>query len=331
MLKYLFSILTLPYWLILRSRHFLYDSSVLKSETPSDVISIVLGNLNLGGTGKTPTCIFIANFLKQHYNVAVLSRGYGRQSKGFFEVFTDSDVNKIGDEPLEIKLNTDVKVFVCEDRLDGIRKLKSQNPEIQIVLLDDAYQHRKLKADINILLSLYQRPFYQDFLFPIGNLRDIRSAALRSDYLFISKAKEIISEKDIVEFQHHLPNQFGEDLFFTFIDYKNIVLVTGIAKTKQLTNYLVSKGNTIKHLSFPDHYNFKAKDIKKIKHNIDSFAEQECHVLCTVKDYQKLKKACESTSENIDIYTLPITMKFANDKEYIFQDHLLSKIKELNK
>ena len=342
-LKYLFSIITLPYYLVLRTRHFLFDNNLLKSEEPKGVVSICLGNLNLGGTGKTPTTVALAKMLSKEFNVAILSRGYGRKSKGFYPVKVDSDVSIVGDEALEMAEKTNLDVFVCEDRLSGIDEITKLNPKTQVILLDDAFQHRKLKASFSILLTLYNKPYPKDFLFPIGGLRDIRFAARRANWIMVSKCKyQHLSNEEINQFQRIIPRQHGEDLFFSktayspnlgpdyttaFPENKNVCLVSSIAKPEYLVKTLVNKGNMVKHCRYKDHHNFTSKDLKEINNIINSFAEEDCMAICTAKDYHKLKKAGKKAGIIINWKTVEITTEIINDKSSIFEEKLIDTVK----
>lgn len=321
----------------------MYDNNFFKSYEPKGVVSISLGNLNLGGTGKTPTTVALAKMLSKEFNVSILSRGYGRKSKGFYPLELNSDVALVGDEALEMAEKTKLPVFVCEDRLTGIEQIKTLKPNTQVVLLDDAFQHRKLKASFSIMLTLYNKPYPKDFLFPIGRLRDIRYAARRANWVLVSKCiSQHLSNEEINEFQRIIPRQHGENLFFSKTAYssklgpdftepfpknRNICLVSSIARPEYLVKTLENKGNKVKHCRYKDHHNFTSKDLKEINNIINSFAEEDCMAICTAKDYHKLIKAGKEAHISINWKKVEITTEIINDKTAIFEEKLIDTVK----
>ncbi len=208
-------ILLLPfswlYGLLIALRHLLYDAGLFKSNGNFEVPVICVGNLNLGGTGKTPFTEYLIRTLSDNYKIGIVSRGYGRKTNGYLLATDQSTASEIGDEPLQIyqKFGNQIELAVCEDRTYGIKHLLTDRQGIQLIILDDAFQHRKVNADLNILLSPYDRPYFEDYLIPAGNLRDIKSAARRADMLVFTKTPQaIISSNFRNQLPEHLKHMF---------------------------------------------------------------------------------------------------------------------------
>lgn len=319
--------------IILHIRHFLYDTKILKSYQFNNLYTICIGNLNLGGTGKTPLTNYLIHLLKPHYKIAVLSRGYGRKTKGFRIVQLNDNYTICGDEPLMYKLrHPDIIVAVCEDRVKGIKELQKIYPDIQVVILDDAFQHRKIKAHLNILVSTYQRPFINDKLFPLGNLRDLKSRSQYADIIVISKTPEHIDEKTQEKFLKNFPLT-PDKIYFSSIEYDdfyalhhfqkikphkelsnyNCILVTGIADPEPLALFIKEYAKYFYHLAFPDHHDFSEKDIRLIK---TIYQEWQQHhppaiIITTEKDIMRLKPYTTAYF-NLPIFVAPIKISFQN-------------------
>ena len=215
--------ISLIYSFVLFLRHKLYDWHILKSKS-FDIPNICVGNLNLGGTGKTPHIEYLVRLLSEKYRIAVLSRGYGRKTKGYVLANDSHNHYDIGDEPMQyFKKFNDIKVAVDENRCKGIEKLLKENQPPQIILLDDAYQHRKIKPGLNILLTDYYNLYSNDHLVPAGNLRDIRKAAKRADIIVVSKSPNVLTpyyKKDVEDSLKPLPHQ---KIFYSYIEYQEFV------------------------------------------------------------------------------------------------------------
>lgn len=338
-LKYITMLISLPYFVVLYLRHALYDTGIFKSTHFPNVITVAIGNLNVGGSGKTPFTKFLFNSLSQKYNVVILSRGYGRKSKGFFEVTTHGDVEKFGDEALEIKQATGADFFVCESRVEGVAEILKRLPSTQIILLDDALQHRKLRTDIKILLSTFQLPYYKDQLIPFGTLRDIRHAAAYSDLLVITKSPSEILEENILDLHHHVPFQYGEDAFYSQIHYLPIVNpetqeelsfidnlfllgVSAIANPKLFQGKLKESHPNVEFYKKLDHSYFTKSDCQNIQSILDNHSSKLTRVVCTEKDYNKLNFAKRKYGCNFDIYILPISVNIGFGKETFFEESL---------
>tara|TARA_B100000989_G_scaffold150925_1_gene112516 strand:+ start:5809 stop:6819 length:1011 start_codon:yes stop_codon:yes gene_type:complete len=280
-------------------RSFLYSTNFL-TVYEAKINTICIGNLSMGGTGKTPLVKFLIDRLPKKINVSVLSRGYKRKTKGLVEVLVDSDVKDVGDENLMIKKSfKNVNVFACEDRLVAIQRISRNFNDDDILILDDAMQHRKIKCKLNILLTKFEDPFYNDFIFPLGNLREPRNGYKRANLIIITKCPTNLTslQKDkIVKKINPLNHQ---RIFFSKIIYEDIlkgkknihisdldfdfILVTGIADSKPLIRHLKSKKLKFKHVRYNDHHNYNRNDIKKI---LNYSGNKK--ILTTKKDYYKI-------------------------------------------
>ncbi|MGB0165505.1 MAG: tetraacyldisaccharide 4'-kinase [Luteibaculum sp.] len=325
-----FGIATIPLsWLyggVLRFRHFIYDSGIKNAKTHASVFTVCIGNLSLGGTGKTPLTEYLLSELRFKYKVAVLSRGYGRKTKGFRLVDFNGSADEFGDEPLQVsKKFKDVPFAVCEDRWVGINKLLEYRPDVELVILDDAFQHRNLKSDFNILLTPFHKPFFRDHLVPAGGLRDIKEASLRSDILLITKSPKKVSHETKKVFQRESGFILEKDLFFSHLEYadlynpetgeslnpKNIdqaLIVMGIANPDPLLNYLKGKIDRVKTVLYRDHYRYTEKDIRGLQLLFDNFAlNSDRVVITTEKDYVKIEKLKLYWPKNWSVFVAPIT------------------------
>ncbi|NQX80526.1 MAG: tetraacyldisaccharide 4'-kinase [Flavobacteriaceae bacterium] len=317
----LFRIILFPfsilYYIVTYTRNKLFDCGLYKSES-FDLPIICVGNLRVGGTGKTPMVEYLANHFSDNYKVAILSRGYKRKTKGYILANETSDALTIGDEPFQYYNKfKNIIVAVSEKRVLGVEKLLSESVKPEIILLDDAYQHRYIKASTNILLTSYGDLYSDDYLIPVGNLRENRKGAERASYIIVTKCPTNLSEKESISIKNKLKPLANQSLYFTSILYDNIarnlngsvnilelkkiVLITGIANPSPLLIYLESKNIEVKHYKYNDHHEFKSSDIS----NITNQNSSEAIILTTEKDYTKLKEF------NIDrIYYISIKIDF---------------------
>ncbi|NOR27143.1 MAG: tetraacyldisaccharide 4'-kinase [Lutibacter sp.] len=293
---------SLLYGLITSVRNYLYQINVFKS-TKFKVPTIVVGNLSVGGTGKTPQIEYLIRLLQNNYKIAVLSRGYKRKSKGFIIADENSSSEVIGDEPFQYyKKFPNIIVCVDADRTNAIQKLETLENPPDIVLLDDAFQHRKVQGGFNILLTSFSDLYVDDVLLPTGNLRESKSGAKRAQVIIVTKCPSTISEAEQLEIINRLKPSLNQQVFFTAIEYDNelkgsstlnllelvnkkIILITGIANPAPLTDYLKSLNIKFKHLKYPDHYNFKKHEVEKI--NALTLDNNNC-VITTEKDYVRI-------------------------------------------
>ncbi len=297
-----FSIL---YELITSFRNYLYDVGMLKS-THFKTPTIVVGNLSVGGTGKTPQIEYLIDLLKNDYQIAVLSRGYKRKSEGF--IIADSTISAeiIGDEPYQIYLKYP-EVIVCVDanRTNGITKLEQLDNPPEVILLDDAFQHRKVQGGFNIVLTTYADLYVDDMMLPTGNLREKASGASRAQVIIVTKCPDGIPEKEQAAIIKKLQPKAHQQVFFTTISYATqlkgestldlsnladfeILLVTGIANPNQLTAYFKRKKLNFKHLKYPDHHHFTINDIGEINSAYNSLLATDKIILTTEKDYVRV-------------------------------------------
>lgn len=318
------------YAIVIFVRNKAFDLNILKSHS-YDIPIITIGNICIGGSGKTPHIDYLINLLKDNYKIAVLSRGYGRISKGFRWVELSSNVQFVGDEPLQLKLkHSEVLFAVCESRKEGIERLKSKN--IDLILLDDAFQHRWVKAGLSILLTPYKKLYIDDYLLPVGNLREFRSASSRADLIVVSKTPDPLLPMD----EHRLKEQIiidsDQNMCFSFIKYlpvyslfenipldikdHKILLVTAIADPSPIVEYIEENGGDLaKHLKFIDHYSFKNKDVDKILDSLRKIRYKERLILTTEKDAVRLKNF-EDRLKGINIGVLPAEVKFHGKKNF---------------
>ena len=293
------------YGVITSIRNFLYDKNFLKS-TKFKTPTLVVGNLSVGGTGKTPQIEYLIRLLQNDYKIAVLSRGYKRKSTGFILADKNANAELIGDEPFQYyKKFKNILVCVDVDRTNAIHKLEKLNNPPDVILLDDAFQHRKVAGGFNILLTDFNNLYVDDNVLPTGNLRENKSGAKRAQVIIVTKCPKILSETEQFAITKKLNPAKNQMVFFTAIDYnttltgatsisldelKNfeVLLVTGIANPTPLVSFLNEKNINFEHLKYPDHYNFKNKDIQQICDKLDSFKSKKKLVLTTEKDYVRI-------------------------------------------
>ena len=306
-------------------RNLLYNKGWLKSKSYNLPI-ICVGNLSTGGTGKSPMIEFLVSFLKDNHKIAVLSRGYKRKTTGYRKVLNTSLVEEVGDEPLQFKQKfPEITVAVCEDRQTGIEKLQK---EAELILLDDAFQHRKVKASLNILLTSYDKLYSNDCMLPAGNLREPKFGAKRADIIVVTKCPENLENSKIDEIKRNLKPKANQEIYFSKIGYnseiknsteskpidylkgKKFLLVTGIANPKPLISFLNNEDLNFEEKSFPDHHNFTVSEIEQLK--------QHKLILTTEKDFMRLQAVAKFT----EIYYLPISTILLNNAEVEFKKRI---------
>ena len=317
---------------IITIRNWLFDYNLFPSNShPIPIICI--GNLSIGGSGKTPHTNYIINLLKKHYSVAVLSSGYGRTSRGFKYVKNTDSAKDVGDEPLLYKHKyPNIIVAVEKDRNKGVKKIMNDFPEIDVILLDDGLQHRWINPGLKIVITSYQKPYFNDYLFPFGSLRENKSGANRSDIIIVSKCPENmnpIAKKGIKSELYLFANQSA---FFSSIKYSNlkcmtspellanfkgysITLVTGIADPSLIIDYLKNNEQKIRHLNFADHHKYTLSDIKKILSEYKEDKSIKKLILTTEKDAVKLMEF-ENRFGGVKVYLLPINIAFERQEEF---------------
>jgi tetraacyldisaccharide 4'-kinase len=274
----------------------------LKKEHKIPFPSICIGNLSVGGTGKTPHVLLLNEWLADDFHVNIVSRGYGRKTNGLIEANQNSTSDTIGDEPMLFHLAVpQPTVIVAEKRTEAIHWIKAKAAKDTFVLLDDAFQHRHVKAGMNILLTDFQSPFFTDFMLPMGNLREFRSGSKRADIVIVTKCPGELSKEEKAFFYSGIKRN-KDEIFFSKIRYgdmlkwceldlplnlENIVLVSGIANPKPLEEHL-SKRFNVKSVIFRDHHRFTKKDIQDIHEIFGNFASEKTIILTTAKDAMRL-------------------------------------------
>jgi tetraacyldisaccharide 4'-kinase len=301
------------YGLITSIRNFLFDKGILKSYS-FELPIIAVGNLSVGGTGKTPQIEYLIRLLSERYAIATLSRGYKRKSTGFVLANTKATAQNLGDEPYQFHQKfPSIQVAVDADRKNGIEQLLTQEKKPQVILLDDAFQHRKVKAGFYILLTAYDDVFVDDFLLPTGNLRESRSGAQRANVIVVTKSPTTLSETEQTQIKQRIKSYSDAPVFFSTIAFDEsvqssttsvpvatiqqsaCVLLAGIAKPASFFNYLTNSASIC--LTYPDHHHFTETDIQQIK-----LQAGEKMIVTTEKDYVRLKDSVLKEQ----LYYLPI-------------------------
>jgi tetraacyldisaccharide 4'-kinase len=313
-------------------RNVLYDDHVLPSHKV-DVPTIAIGNLAVGGTGKTPMTEYLIRLLSPNYKVAVLSRGYGRKTSGF-RIANEQDTAKtIGDEPMLIHTHyPDIPVAVCADRVQGVKQLQQQIPDLQCVILDDAYQHRKLRAGFYILLTSYDKLYVHDHLLPFGTLRDLPAESARANAVVVTKCPKTMQPIDRRIVSNSLRLASYQHLYYSSIGYAPLcicstpLLVAGIANPAPLLEHLRQSFADTELLAFADHRNFTKADIKLIL----TKAEQYEHVVTTEKDYMRMQHTPLIEALGEKLHVLPIQTDLGIDKD-AFDRQILLYVSESNR
>ena len=320
--KLLFPI-SLVYGLVVFVRNRFYDLGVLSSKSFTTK-TICVGNLSVGGTGKTPMIEVLVRLLQNKYRIAILSRGYKRKSKGFLLATRETSVEYLGDEPYQLKSKfPEVSVAVDADRRNGISRLEEMvSPEV--ILLDDAFQHRKVKPDFSILLTAYDDLYIDDWYLPTGNLRDAKGEARRANIILVTKCPEKLSglgKKSLTAKINPLPNQ---KVLFSYLAYnkvlkgsnikleelkdKKLTLVTGIANPSPLVDFLQNEGISFEHMEFNDHHFFSEQELSILK--------KKENILTTEKDYVRLKAKIPK------LHYVEISHQFMDGDDHIFEEEL---------
>jgi len=330
-------------------RNKLFDWKIFRSKS-FDIPTICVGNITVGGTGKTPHIEYLVNLLQDSYSVATLSRGYKRKTKGYLVADAQSTARTIGDEPFQIKSKfPHITVAVDEKRVRGIEKLmKRDNPSVDVILLDDAFQHRYVEAGINILLTDYNRLFCEDVLLPAGRLREPAKAKNRAQLIIVTKCPDTIKPLDFNIASKCLNLYPYQRLCFSRIKYgkltpvfnnmniskraldelsgsENILLVTGIVSADDMINRINQNNRNIHHLSFGDHHNFTNKDIRLItdKYNELKQTGKEVIIITTEKDAARLISNQAVNDElKVHMFALPIEIEILQDKQDTFNQYI---------
>ena len=308
----------------------MYDCGMCKSYR-SGIPVISIGNITVGGTGKTPHTEFIASLLMQKYRIAVLSRGYGRKTKGFILSDTHSDSTIIGDEPLQIKHRfPDMDVAVSEDRATGIKQLiETRSP--QAIILDDAFQHRKVTPSLNILLVNWHRNILDDAMLPAGRLRESARGRRRAHMIIVTKCPDNLSATDMDAMAERLRTSPEQQVYFTTLTYERpylldnpeqtlsqphipVLAVTGIASPDLFVAELERQGHDVTLTDYPDHHRFSSQDITQITKKLERLGP-DAVIVTTAKDAARLKDIRLDGQLRKKIYVLPVAVRFICDSD----------------
>ena len=305
MKRIVFKLLSYIYRMVIAIRHWLFDINVLKSQK-FNIPIICVGNITVGGTGKTPTAEMIIDTMKPTYKVALLSRGYGRRTKGYREVTLDSSYRDVGDEPLQIKLKfPDVLVVVCEKRVEAIRRIEAEHPEINLIVMDDGFQHRHVDPRINVVVLDYTRPVFEDDFLPVGNLRDNLNSLYRAHYFIVTKCPEDMQPLDQRMWRKDLQLVAYQKIYFTRVvptaavplfqtpnhlrEGDEVIVMSGIGNPKPFIKSVRKHYSVVANLVYPDHHVYTVEDIEKIVSHIKQ--HPNAMLLTTEKDAVKLRRS----------------------------------------
>ncbi|MES2416917.1 MAG: tetraacyldisaccharide 4'-kinase [Bacteroidota bacterium] len=329
---------SLGYGLVILLRNKLFDWGIFKS-TKFDLPIICIGNLVVGGAGKTPTTEYLVRLLTG-YKIAILSRGYGRETKGLIIADQNATTQTIGDEPMQYhKKFSTVTVAVCEDRVKGINFLKKNH---DVILLDDAFQHRSVSAGFNILLFEFSKMKKWQFLLPAGNLREPFAGYKRADAILITKSPDAVNIVDQIKIRHQFDLTIKQRLSFSSLKYGNLIhltaktikeeidntpvfLLTGIANPAPLLTYINQFSANVSHFAYPDHHNFSRAEIIAFIKAFDEHPAQEKIIITTEKDSQRLlSDNLKDLLLNLPIFWLPIEIELATKDKFTFDENILN-------
>ena len=333
LIKILLAPLSLLYGIGVGLIDFFYKKGLLKGIV-FDLPIISVGNLSVGGAGKTPHIEYLIQLLRPYLNVATLSRGYKRKTKGYLTVAVQDNAEKVGDEPLQFKRKfSDVHVAVAENRTFAIPQILTESPTTQVVLLDDAFQHRAIYAGLNILLTEYGSPFTEDYLLPSGRLREWRSAYKRADVLIVSKCPPEITEEEKKHFEDTLKPFPHQKLFFSYYEYQqpyyilnsryraqlnketDVLLFCAIARTDYLVEHLESQVNSVKVMEYEDHRYFSKFDVSFLQTTFEKMDSKKKLIITTEKDAMRLQLHQEFLEEQkLPVFALPVKVAFHFDE-----------------
>lgn len=340
-----FRMLLLPIAILLdvitSTRNKLYELGY-KPSAKFDLPVIGVGNLAVGGTGKTPMTEHLVRLLKGEYKLATLSRGYGRMTRGFRLATQHESASTVGDEPFQFfkKFNPEIVVAVGEERAMAIPLLLDEHPEIDVILLDDAFQHRKVKPSFQILLTDYNNLFYKDYLLPAGRLRESKEGAERADVVVVTKCPSELQEDERIEIEAKIRSYTKKPIFFSTLRYgvvmpmgnaaqqfpDRVILVSGIANPQPLERYITSNYKLVKHLIFTDHYTYTYKDLSEIT---EIAKQHNAAIITTEKDAVKIDiEKFQVFLSQTPFFYLPVEIQFLkNGKD--FDEMVLNAVKNV--
>jgi tetraacyldisaccharide 4'-kinase len=325
---------SLIYALMVFLRNFLYDKKLLSSTTFNFPL-ISVGNLSVGGTGKSPMVEWLLRQLRNDFRIAVLSRGYKRKTTGYALANASSTALEIGDEPMQFHMKfPDVSIAVGEERIVAIPQLLHDKPDTQAILLDDAFQHRSIQPGFNILLTDYSNLYTRDWFLPTGDLRDEPRSCKRARVIMVTKCPRDMSASDQAAIRKEISPAEGQHLYFTTLDYgepyhiihrypvhisldHEVLLVTGIANPRSLKQYLLDQTKTYYEMAYSDHHIFTIDDLKEIKKKFEGITAEKKFIITTEKDAVRLVKF-EQELQDLPVFVLPIGHHFLNGEAHSF-------------
>lgn len=337
---------SLLYGAIIIIRNKCYDWGILKTYTFNKPI-IAVGNIHVGGTGKSPIIEYLVRLLQEEKKVAVLSRGYGRKTRGFILADSNSKSEDIGDEPLQYFTKyKNIAIAVCESRVKGITEIIDKN---DVILLDDAFQHRSVSPGINILLIDYHSVYKSDFMLPTGNLREPMWGKERANLVVVTKTPKIFSPMERRRIEAYLQLSPDQQLFCSYIKYEEmlpinsnfevkplsylgkkteVLLLTGIANPQSLIDYLEPKCKRVSLIRYSDHYNYTVNDLDRVQKIYNSITSENKILITTEKDVMRLKSPkLQEALELLPIYYLPIEVVFHEKDKTIFDNIILNYVR----
>jgi tetraacyldisaccharide 4'-kinase len=337
----------LLYGLVMLLRNKLYDWGILKVTT-FDFPVISVGNLSTGGTGKTPHVEYLIRLLNKDFKVATLSRGYKRKTRGFRLADDSSTTDEIGDEALQIsKKFRNVVVAVDEDRVRGIREIKKRFPNTDVIILDDAFQHRSVKPGLSVLLTDFHRIYPNNHILPVGNLREFTSGAKRADFIIITKTYNPISPFTVRRLHGLVKPKPNQQLLYSYISYKEptpvpgtkphplpekagmMLLFAGIDNIHPLLEHSSRFTNYLEHIKFGDHHRYSEKDLKMIRNKFDDLFTKKKLIITTEKDAARLAyPELPSILADLPIFYVPIEIKIHNEYRKAFNDQIRNYVRE---
>jgi len=342
--KFILFPFAITYGLAVKIRNKLFNSGFLK-EKEFQIPTIGVGNLTVGGTGKTPFVEYLVRILKTQYRVATLSRGYGRTTTGFRLVDQFSDHEDVGDEPMQYsrKFGNKIIVSVDESRRKGIKFLMQNDLNLDAILLDDSLQHRYVKPGVSILLTEYHNLYMEDYFLPVGRLRDGISSAKRADIIIVTKTYKVLSPITRRRINDILKPEEHQKVYYSYLDYGDlvplpgtkeilpkkkattIVMFSGVANPEPLKDFLRDQCSELICFDFPDHHIFKKKDLQMIRANFEELFTQSKVIVTTEKDAMRLiKSPYLSEFRNLPVFYIPIEVKLHGTDESEFEKQILS-------
>ena len=328
-------------------RNFLFDKKIFKSASFNFPI-ICVGNLATGGTGKTPMTEYLIEILQNSFTPATLSRGYKRKTKGFAIAGSRTTALDIGDEPMQFhEKYPKITVAVGEERFEAIPQILHDRPETDVIILDDAFQHRSVEAGMNILLTEYKNLYTRDLMVPAGDLRDVKGSAKRAEIIIVTKCKTDLSTAEKVSIEKELRLLPRQRIFFTEIVYAkpyhlftgrsvnlpvdaDILLITGIANPKHIKEFLTANVHSYDMLRYPDHHIFTINDLKEIKKHFEKLTSRNKIIITTEKDGVRLKKFYRELYD-LPVYVLPVRHSFLFGEAVAFNGLILNFIGSFSK